>query len=181
MKTRNLNRLLAWGHAKALETLLKKISCRRVIADPFGDERLILNALHEKGRTIVREQQIRPSPIWQWPPPLPWPVQNSSCDYNTSRTRSHDVAHRGIASRRIGRTYDREKAWRGTAGISCQATLQNDSGYAGENRLDRLTDLKDRRFIEIGARRGFDRNLPTPIEHSTAVGAGMEISPAFDF
>jgi len=57
VKIRNLNRLLAWVHAKALETLLEKVSCRRAIADQFGDERLILNALQEKGRTIVLEQR----------------------------------------------------------------------------------------------------------------------------
>ncbi|MEO5631570.1 MAG: ribonuclease HIII [Nitrospiraceae bacterium] len=56
-KIRNLNRLLAWGHAKALETLLETVSCRHAIADRFGDERLILNALQEKGRTIVLEQR----------------------------------------------------------------------------------------------------------------------------
>jgi len=56
-KIRNLNRLLAWGHAKALETLLGKVSCGRAIADQFGDERLILNALQEKGRTITLEQR----------------------------------------------------------------------------------------------------------------------------
>ncbi|HSF67349.1 MAG TPA: ribonuclease HIII [Nitrospiraceae bacterium] len=56
-KIRNLNRLLAWGHAKALETLLNKVSCGLAIADQFGDERLILNALQEKGRTIVLEQR----------------------------------------------------------------------------------------------------------------------------
>jgi len=56
-KIRNLNRLLAWGHAKALETLLEKVSCGRAISDQFGDERLILNALQEKGRTIVLEQR----------------------------------------------------------------------------------------------------------------------------
>ena len=56
-KIRNLNRLLAWGHAKALETLLDKVSCRRAISDQFGDERLILDALQEKGRTIVLEQR----------------------------------------------------------------------------------------------------------------------------
>ncbi len=58
-KIRNLNRLLAWGHAKALETLLEKVSCGHAIADQFGDERLILNALQEKGRTIVLGQQHR--------------------------------------------------------------------------------------------------------------------------
>lgn len=57
-KIRNLNRLLAWGHAKALESLLERgIPCERAISDQFGDERLILNALQEKGRTIVLEQR----------------------------------------------------------------------------------------------------------------------------
>ncbi len=54
---RNLNRLLAWGHAKALETLLEQVPCERAIADQFGDERLILNALQEKGRKITLEQR----------------------------------------------------------------------------------------------------------------------------
>ena len=48
---------MAWGHAKALETLLEKVSCSRAIADRFGDERLILNALQEKGRPILLEQR----------------------------------------------------------------------------------------------------------------------------
>jgi ribonuclease HIII len=56
-KIRNLNRLLAWGHAKALETLLEKVSCGRAISDQFGDARLILNALQEKGRNIELEQR----------------------------------------------------------------------------------------------------------------------------
>ncbi len=56
-KIRNLNRLLAWGHAKALETLLEQVPCERAIADQFGDERLILNALQEKGQKITLEQR----------------------------------------------------------------------------------------------------------------------------
>jgi len=56
-KIRNLNRLLAWGHAKALETLLERVSCDRAIADQFGDEQLIVNALQEKGRKIFLEQR----------------------------------------------------------------------------------------------------------------------------
>ena len=56
-KIKNLNRLLAWGHAKSLETLLERVSCERAVADQFGDERLILNALQEKGRKIVLEQR----------------------------------------------------------------------------------------------------------------------------
>ncbi len=58
-KIRNLNRLLAWGHAKALENLLERVSCERAISDQFGDERLILNALQEKGKKIVLEQRTK--------------------------------------------------------------------------------------------------------------------------
>jgi len=58
-KIRNLNRLLAWGHAKALETLLEQVTCERAISDQFGNERLILNVLQEKGRKIVLEQRTK--------------------------------------------------------------------------------------------------------------------------
>jgi ribonuclease HIII len=59
-KIKNLNRLLAWGHAKALENLLERgITCERAISDQFGDERLILNALQEKGQTILLEQRTK--------------------------------------------------------------------------------------------------------------------------
>ena len=59
LKIRNLNRLLAWGHAKALETLLERVPCTRAISDQFGDERLIRNALQEKGRQIILEQRTK--------------------------------------------------------------------------------------------------------------------------
>ncbi|MBX3330169.1 MAG: ribonuclease HIII [Nitrospira sp.] len=59
-KIKNLNRLLAWGHAKALENLLERgVTCERAISDQFGDERLILNALQENGRKIVLEQRTK--------------------------------------------------------------------------------------------------------------------------
>ena len=48
----NLNRLLAWGHARALENILEKADCERAISDQFGDERFILAALLEKGKNI---------------------------------------------------------------------------------------------------------------------------------
>ena len=51
-KIGNLNRLLAWGHARALENLLEQVNCDLAIADQFGDERFILNALLEKGKRI---------------------------------------------------------------------------------------------------------------------------------
>jgi ribonuclease HIII len=58
-KIKNLNRLLAWGHAKALENLLERVPCEHAISDQFGNERLILNALQDKGRTIVLEQRTK--------------------------------------------------------------------------------------------------------------------------
>ena len=49
----NLNCILGWGHAKAIETLLGgKTKCEVAVADQFGDERYIKNALMKKGSKI---------------------------------------------------------------------------------------------------------------------------------
>ncbi len=58
-KIANLNRLLAWGHARVLENLLAEIPCTRAIADQFGDERFVRDALLERGRAITLVQQTR--------------------------------------------------------------------------------------------------------------------------
>ena len=58
-KMRNLNKLLAWAHARTLENLLSETESPRAIADQFGDARLIKSALMEKGRQIVLEQRPR--------------------------------------------------------------------------------------------------------------------------
>ena len=56
----NLNRLLAWGHARVIENLLElNPECPRMLSDKFGDERLIRNALMERGRKIKMEQMVR--------------------------------------------------------------------------------------------------------------------------
>ena len=49
---KNLNTLLAWGHAKAMEEILSKVDCKVAIADQFADERFILSKLQEKGRSL---------------------------------------------------------------------------------------------------------------------------------
>ena len=49
---KNLNTLLAWGHAKAIEELLSKVECNTAIADQFADERFILSKLQERGKKI---------------------------------------------------------------------------------------------------------------------------------
>jgi ribonuclease HIII len=58
-KIGNLNRLLAWGHARALENLLAQADCGLAISDQFGDERYILNALLEKGKRIQLVQRTK--------------------------------------------------------------------------------------------------------------------------
>lgn len=58
-KIRNLNRLLAWAHARAIENLLEKVSCTTVIADKFGDEKYVQNALMKKGREVQLIQRVR--------------------------------------------------------------------------------------------------------------------------
>lgn len=49
---KNLNYLLAWGHARAIEDLLSRLNCNQAIADQFGNERYIRSKLMEKGKTL---------------------------------------------------------------------------------------------------------------------------------
>ncbi|MCR5260843.1 MAG: ribonuclease HIII [Candidatus Gastranaerophilales bacterium] len=56
---KNLNKLLAWGHARAIENVLNKQSCKYAISDKFGDEALIKNALMKNGQTITLEQRTK--------------------------------------------------------------------------------------------------------------------------
>ena len=56
----NLNRLLAWGHARVIENLLEAVpECRHAISDQFGDARVLERALLERGRGIVLTQHPR--------------------------------------------------------------------------------------------------------------------------
>ncbi len=57
---KNLNRLLAWGHARAIENILEKVpDCPRALSDKFANESLIKNALMTNGRNIKLDQQVR--------------------------------------------------------------------------------------------------------------------------
>ncbi|MDD3886890.1 MAG: ribonuclease HIII [Victivallaceae bacterium] len=56
----NLNRLLAWGHARTIENLLEKApECPRMLSDQFAHESLIRRALMERGRRITMEQKTK--------------------------------------------------------------------------------------------------------------------------
>lgn len=59
IKFRNLNKLLAWGHARVIENILEKKPCDYALSDKFGDESLIQNALMKQGRTIKLDQRVR--------------------------------------------------------------------------------------------------------------------------
>ncbi|MBN1269141.1 MAG: ribonuclease HIII [Kiritimatiellae bacterium] len=57
---RNVNRMLAWGHARAIENLLEKVpDCPRALSDQFGPTRQIEQALMKKGRHIKLVQRPR--------------------------------------------------------------------------------------------------------------------------
>jgi len=51
-KLRNLNRILAWAHSRAIENILEEVRCARAITDQFGDKLFVLNALMKKGKNI---------------------------------------------------------------------------------------------------------------------------------
>jgi ribonuclease HIII len=58
-KLRNLNRLLAWGHARAIENILERVPAGKAVTDQFGDEKFVRNALLQKGREIELVQMPR--------------------------------------------------------------------------------------------------------------------------
>lgn len=59
-KMRNVNRILGWGHARAIENLLERVpDCPRAISDQFGTKAQVSKALLAKGRKIALEQRPR--------------------------------------------------------------------------------------------------------------------------
>ncbi len=55
-KMKNLNKLLAWGHARVIENILLRVDCKRAISDQFGSELFIKNALMKLGKKIELTQ-----------------------------------------------------------------------------------------------------------------------------
>ena len=58
-KIKNLNHVLAWGHARVLENVLNQHHCPYALSDQFGQTHLIENALLKKGKTITLFQKPR--------------------------------------------------------------------------------------------------------------------------
>ncbi len=56
----NLNRLLAWGHARIIENLCERVpGCPRALSDKFADARVLQKALLENGRKIRLDQRTK--------------------------------------------------------------------------------------------------------------------------
>lgn len=56
----NLNKLLAWGHARVIENLVEaRPDCPRALSDQFANPRLIQSALLAKGRGIELQQRTK--------------------------------------------------------------------------------------------------------------------------
>jgi len=58
-KVKNLNHILAWGHARVLENVLSQVPCKYALSDQFGNPALVQNSLMSKGREIQLFQQHR--------------------------------------------------------------------------------------------------------------------------
>lgn len=56
---KNLNRLLAWGHATTIEQLVERSNCQTVIIDQFADEWVVEQALKRKKLTVKLTQRHR--------------------------------------------------------------------------------------------------------------------------
>ncbi len=57
---KNVNRVLAWGHARAIENLLEKVpDCPRALSDKFGPTHRIETALMKNGKKIKMDQRTK--------------------------------------------------------------------------------------------------------------------------
>ena len=56
----NLNKLLAWGHARIIENLLERVpDCPRALSDQFANPKVLQRALQARGKTILLEQRTK--------------------------------------------------------------------------------------------------------------------------
>jgi ribonuclease HIII len=56
---KNLNHLLAWGHATTIENLVKKTGCNKAIIDQFASDHVVINALSKKDVEVDLTQRTK--------------------------------------------------------------------------------------------------------------------------
>lgn len=61
----NLNKLLAWGHAQAIDNITSRVPADRAVSDKFGKPELVEDALSKKGNTIHLTQIVRGERVLQ--------------------------------------------------------------------------------------------------------------------
>lgn len=59
LKFKNLNRLLAWGHARSIENVLEKQPCQLVISDQFADPAGLKRQLFDKAKQVELRSMVR--------------------------------------------------------------------------------------------------------------------------
>jgi ribonuclease HIII len=55
----NLNKLLAWGHARAIENVLEQRDCALVISDQFASPETVRRQLFAKGKNVELRSMVR--------------------------------------------------------------------------------------------------------------------------
>jgi ribonuclease HIII len=109
-KIGNLNRLLAWGHARVLENLLAKApDCRRAISDQFARPEVLKRNLMEKGRQIELVQKtkaesdlaVAAASILAREKFVLW-LENASSEYQTPMPKGASAKVREVARQLIG-------------------------------------------------------------------------------
>lgn len=58
-KMKNLNKLLSWGHAQAIQNVVEKQPADKAISDQFGDPSYIRYLLGQKGVQLQLESKVR--------------------------------------------------------------------------------------------------------------------------
>lgn len=58
-RIRNLNKLLGWGHAQAIENILCEERAEVAISDKFGADHFIVRSLQDEGKKIELIQMVR--------------------------------------------------------------------------------------------------------------------------
>jgi ribonuclease HIII len=58
-KFKNLNHLLAWGHATTIEQMVEKTCCKKIIVDQFASEEVVLTAVKRKNLKLEITQRHR--------------------------------------------------------------------------------------------------------------------------
>jgi len=58
-KFKNMNRILSWAHARAIENLLEKSNADVIVVDKFADESVLKKQLFEKSKKVKLIQSVR--------------------------------------------------------------------------------------------------------------------------